>query len=84
MYTRFFDMSSGGKEKLKWKVIYIELPEKEAKEYFQNKFNRDPENITCNCCGEDYSIYEESEVDSDADLVITKEQIDGERNESRN
>lgn len=75
MFTRFFDMSSGGREKLEWQVIYIELPEKEAIKYFKKKFGRDPNNITCPCCGEDFSIYEEPEIDGDAELIITKEDI---------
>lgn len=55
-YTRFFDMCSGGNQKLAWSVIYVNLPENEAIEWFENRFNRNPNNVTCNCCGEDYSI----------------------------
>lgn len=63
MFTLFWDMHSGGsakveingKEKCK---IYVELPEDEAMSYFEEKFGRDPYNVTCDCCGEDYSINE--------------------------
>lgn len=58
MWTRFFDMSSGGEEKLKWKTIYIEAGATEAIEIFKKKFKRDPSNVTCSCCGEDFSISE--------------------------
>lgn len=61
MWTKFFDMSSGGGTKVfidgKGKdYIFIELPEADAISYFEQRFGRDPNNVTCNCCGEDYSI----------------------------
>lgn len=65
MWTRFFDMNSGGEQKLDWEYIYIEAPEREAKEVFERIFCRDPENITCQCCGQDYSI---SEISEEIDL----------------
>lgn len=40
-----------GKEK-----IYVELPEEAAVAFFTEKF-RDPDNVTCNCCGPDYSYH---------------------------
>jgi hypothetical protein len=58
MWTRFFDMDSGGGQKEQWKNIYIEAPEKEAVSVFHTRFGHDPNNVTCNCCGEDYSIAE--------------------------
>ena len=51
-------MHSGGGQKLKWGRIYIEAPESEARVIFQNRFDRNPERVTCTCCGEDYSITE--------------------------
>jgi hypothetical protein len=59
-WTRFFDMSSGGSEKLEWSTILIEAPEDEAVRIFEARFQRDPRNVTCDCCGADYSIYEVS------------------------
>jgi hypothetical protein len=50
------DMYSGGECKLGWELIFIEAPIKEAKVIFYNMFNRNPERVTCTCCGEDYSI----------------------------
>ena len=52
----FWDMSSGGGEKLDWELIFIQAPEKQAVSYFEDKFDRNPYNITCSCCGEDYSV----------------------------
>jgi hypothetical protein len=52
-------MHSGGGQKLKWSKIYIEAPEHEAKIVFQNRFGRNPDRVTCTCCGPDYSISEE-------------------------
>ena len=63
MWTRFTDMYSRGERKLEWEHIYIELPELQAIEYFKQMFNRDPNNITCSCCGEDYAIYDYSSED---------------------
>lgn len=60
MWTRFFDMSSGGSEKLGTTTIWIEESEHEATDLFEQMFGRDPHNITCACCGEDYSVYEDA------------------------
>lgn len=54
------DMHSGGGQKLSWAYIYIEAPEKEAAIIFQNRFKRNPHRITCTCCGDDYSLSEET------------------------
>lgn len=59
VWTRFMDMHSGGGQKLSWAFIYIEAPQAEAEVIFQNRFNRNPNRVTCTCCGEDYSIDEE-------------------------
>lgn len=56
MWTQFWDMNSGGKQKEKWSKIYIEAPEEEAKIIFYNRFRHNPERVTCTCCGEDYAI----------------------------
>ena len=58
MWTQFMDMHSGGGQKLDWSYIYIEAPEKEARAIFYNRFGRNPERVTCTCCGDDYSITE--------------------------
>ncbi len=58
VWTKFMDMHSGGGRKLDWEYIFIEAPEEEAKIIFQNRFNRNPNRVTCTCCGSDYSIDE--------------------------
>ena len=52
------DMHSGGYLKTPYTHIYIDEPLGEAIETFRNLFKRDPDNITCKCCGEDF-VYEE-------------------------
>lgn len=59
MWTQFWDMHSGGSLKINpYNQIYIEAPEREARELFRERFGRDPDNITCHCCGEDYAVEE--------------------------
>lgn len=61
VWTRFMDMHSGGRQKLDWAFIYIEAKEDDAAKVFMHRFGRNPNNITCSCCGEDYSFYEHGE-----------------------
>lgn len=64
MWTQFWDMHSGGGLKLPpWHYIYIEAPEDEATVIFCNRFGRHPENVTCQCCGEDYSVKSEETLE---------------------
>ncbi len=76
-WTKFFDMSSGGYEKTEYTTIFIELPEEEAIDYFEKRFNIDPNDITCSCCGNDYSIYEVDfpENIGERDLVIKESEL---------
>lgn len=48
------DMHSGGRAKTDYEIVYVEGPY--ADKWFERRFNRDPENVTCDCCGEDFSI----------------------------
>jgi len=57
-WTKFWDMHSGGSQKLDWAFIFIEAPLKEAEIIFQNRFGRKPNRVTCTGCGSDYSIDE--------------------------
>jgi hypothetical protein len=50
-------MNSGGKAKTPYETIYIEAPFEVADQIFQEKFGRDPDNVTCECCGPDFSFY---------------------------
>jgi hypothetical protein len=56
IWTTFWDMHSGGGQKLDWGKIYIEASEHEAVNIFQKRFDRSPYNVTCDCCGPDYSV----------------------------
>jgi hypothetical protein len=56
--TRFMDMHSGGSLKTSFTHIYIDEPIKTAVRTFKDLFKRDPDNITCKCCGEDF-VYDE-------------------------
>ena len=59
MWTVFTDSHSGGRSKLdNYEIIYIEAPRDEAEIIFYNKFNNNPLNITCDCCGKDFGIDE--------------------------
>jgi len=54
MITRFMDMHTGGDIKITpYQYIYIEANNEEGA---ITLFNRDPDNVTCDCCGFDYSI----------------------------
>ena len=44
--------------------IYIEAPEAEARAVFFNRFNRNPDRVTCTCCGSDYSVSEEPTLEA--------------------
>lgn len=59
MFVMFFDMCSGGGEKTDYSEIIIEAESiEQAEMIFEDRFNRDPRNVTCGCCGPDFSIYE--------------------------
>lgn len=61
VWTKFWDMHSGGGTKLSpYEKIYIEAPEAEARVIFYNRFRRNPDRVTCTCCGPDYDVGEYS------------------------
>lgn len=58
-FYRFWDMHSGGAQKTPYDKIYIRAySEAEAIDKFEREFQRHPFNVTCQCCGEDFSISE--------------------------
>jgi hypothetical protein len=58
-WTIFWDMHSGGSTKeAPYEKIYIEAPQDEAERIFINRFGHDPNQIACECCGQNYSIDE--------------------------
>lgn len=63
-YTLFWDMHSGGDRKLSHALILLETDKDvDACEAFENHFGRDPYNVTCDCCGDDYSISEDESAE---------------------
>lgn len=54
--TRFKDSFSGGSQKTDYEYIYIEAPFQEAIDHFEERFDRDPRRVTCECCGKDFDI----------------------------
>lgn len=62
MWTHFYDMHSGGGQKLDWGHIYIEAPRDEAERIFAARFGRRADKVTCSCCGEDYSVSSEEDL----------------------
>lgn len=57
-WTHFYDMSSGGSQKEEYNHIFIEASQKEAEIIFYNYFGHSPYNVSCSCCGSDYSVSE--------------------------
>ena len=76
MYTKFNDMYSGGSKKTDYEAIFIELPLEKAVEYFEEAFDLDSNNVTCECCGPDFYIYEVDAPNEKGNiLVITKDNL---------
>lgn len=61
-WTRFMDMHSGGDAKTKFDKWYIEAPLEQAKVIFYNLSGRNPDQVTCTCCGDDYSYSESNSL----------------------
>lgn len=80
-WTKFYDLHSGGGQKLDYSEFYIEADEPTARAIFEERFGRDPDNVTCSCCGSDYSVYECEPPSTDTEarpdvLVIRREARD--------
>lgn len=63
MWTEFYDGHSGGEPKMKWSHILIEAGKEFATLYFKYRFQRDPDHVTCECCGKDYVTYEHNSLE---------------------
>jgi len=42
--------------------LFIEADEDEARAVFWNRFGRNPDRVTCTCCGNDYSLSTEDDL----------------------
>lgn len=61
---RFFDLHSGGYGKTPYSHLYIEAPSEEmATSLFQAMTGCYPYDVTCECCGKDFSVAEEVSLD---------------------
>lgn len=76
VWTRFFDLSSGGQEKTPYTTIWIEAPEEEAIEVFQEIFCLDPYNVTCECCGSDFSVWEAKPDFQNGEAIVSRADIE--------
>jgi len=56
----FVDMHSGGRTKVPGlEVAFIHAPDEEAaRSKFEREVGRDPDHVTCRCCGPDYALME--------------------------
>lgn len=56
-WTQFWDMhSGGGLKQAPYAKIYIEASEEEAIKIFVNRFGHRPDDVACDCCGDNYSV----------------------------
>ena len=63
-WTLFWDMHSGGGCKQRpYEQIYIEASESDAVVIFYNRFGHSPNRVSCTCCGADYSISSEQDLE---------------------
>ena len=64
-WFHFMDMSSGGGSKTAFEHVLIQAAnESDAAAIFEQRLERDPYNVTCDCCGADYSINEYDTLDA--------------------
>jgi hypothetical protein len=63
VWTEFYDSSSGGTTKTDYDIIWIEGTEEEAIDKFVKEFNQSPHEVACECCGSNFSVYEETDLD---------------------
>ena len=66
-WTLFWDMSSGGSRKTDHHFIFIEAEIDDAIRVFYARFKRNPERVTCTCCGEDFSMMESATLEEATD-----------------
>jgi hypothetical protein len=71
-WTSFMDMHSGGGCKTDWEHIVIEAPSVIAIEVFERILDRDPHNVTCDCCGSDYAIDEHATLEEATKYINTE------------
>lgn len=70
MWTIFYDMSSQGIQTTDYKVIIIRGGKDEATKHFIDVFNENPNDVRCECCGENFNIHTEESLDKFIDKII--------------
>ena len=63
MWTALRDTHAGGIQKLEWKWVVIEADEDEATSVFFSRFGINPNRVSCTCCGSDFSIWDDFDLD---------------------
>jgi hypothetical protein len=77
MWWKYFDVYSGGKQKTEWSNIYVEATsEIEANKIFTEKTGRIPDNVTCECCGDDYIVTNHIDLDRAIGLARGEMSVD--------
>lgn len=72
-WTEFNDMLTRGGRKTDFNRVYIQAGRDEACEIFTQYFKHNPEQVSCTCCGPDFSIHpaDETEVEwNDLDVLV--------------
>ncbi len=80
MWTKFWDMNSGGVRKEKWDLIFIEAPIDEAELIFFNRFGHNPNRVSCTCCGSDYAIDDAETLEELQEYHLSGRDFSTERN----
>lgn len=71
-WTEFVDVWSGGSAKEPWDRIFIQAPVSVACLVFESIFEHNPRNVSCTCCGEEYSIAEAVEFSFGSNVLLIK------------
>jgi hypothetical protein len=83
MWTFFFDMHSGGSAKTDYDHIFIQAESTDkAIEIFEDCFGFSPLSISCDCCGNDYSISSEDTLDKATKAIRRKMSLETYINQS--
>jgi hypothetical protein len=66
----FRDTGSGGEYKTEYDYIYVSaFTEDEAYEKFEMELGIDPFQVSCDCCGNDFSVMEAYEIETEGKVL---------------
>jgi hypothetical protein len=64
-WFKYMDTYSGGSQKTEWDTIIVEADShEEADARFTERTDEDPNNETCDCCGEDFYVTEGASLEA--------------------